>query len=154
VILRKATFDDIELLIRLRIDYLTEDRGKLSPDEEAAVTSQLQNYFMRHIPDNTFIGILAEIEGNIVCTAFLAVSEKPANPTFITGITGTMLNVLTYPEYRRKGIATKVIERVIDEAKLIGVSRIDLSATIDGKYLYEKLGFTESSYTTMGLKLT
>ena len=72
---------------------------------------------------------------------------------FITGITGTLLNVLTYPEHRRKGIATKVIGKIIDEAKKVGVSHINLSATSDGKYLYEKMGFKESNYTTMGLKL-
>ena len=153
MILRKATLDDIELLIQLRIDYLIEDRGNLSPEEEAAVKKQLKTYFAKHISDNTFIGIIAEVDNKIVSTAYLAISEKPANPAFITGITGTLLNVLTYPEYRKKGIATKVINKVIDEARGVGVSRIDLSATADGKYLYEQMGFIESSYTAMGLKL-
>ena len=153
MILRKATLNDIDLLIRLRIDYLTEDRGKLLQEEEIAVKKQLRAYFTRHISDNTFIGILAEIENNVVSTAYLAVSEKPANPAFITGITGTLLNVLTYPEYRRKGIATKVISKIIDEAKNIGVSYIDLSSTDDGKHLYEKMGFKESNYTAMGLRI-
>ena len=153
MVLRKATLDDIELLIRLRIDYLTEDKGKLSQVEEAAVKRQLRDYFNKHIPDNTFIGVFAEAEGEVLSTAYLAISEKPANTAFITGITGTLLNVLTYPEHRRKGIATKVINKIVDEAKDAGVSRIDLSATYDGKYVYEKIGFKESSYTTMCLKL-
>lgn len=66
-----------------------------------------------------------------------------------------MLNVLTYPEYRRMGIATKVIERIIEEAKALGVSNIELSATLGGRPLYEKLGFVEkkSKYTEMRLQL-
>jgi GNAT superfamily N-acetyltransferase len=151
--LRKANVDDVELLIRLRIDYLTEDKGKPSQDEEAAIKSQLKKYFSKHIPNNTFIGILAELDGKIVSTAYLAVSEKPANQVFITGVTGTMVNVLTYPEYRRKGIATKVIEKLIEEAKAVGVSHINLSATADGKFLYEKMGFKKSDYIAMGLRL-
>ena len=151
--LRKATLNDIELLIRLRIDYLTEDRGALSQEEEAAIKNQLEIYYTKHIKDNTFIGIIAEIEGEAVSTAYLAISEMPANPAFITGITGTLLNVLTYPKHRRKGIATKVINKIINEAKKVGVSHIDLSSTSDGKYLYEKMGFKESSYTAMGMRL-
>ena len=153
MILRKATIDDMKLLIRLRIDYLTEDSGKLSYEEKIAIEKQLKDYFTKHISDNTFICILAEIEGDVVSTAYLSISEKPANPMFITGVTGTLLNVLTYPEHRRKGIATKVIDKIIDEAKKVGVSHINLSATSDGKYLYKKMGFKESNYTTMGLKL-
>ena len=153
MILRRATHDDIESLIRLRIDYITADKGKMSTEEESAIVKQLRNYFAKHISDNTFIGIIAEIDNDIASTAYLAISEKPANPAFITGITGTLLNVLTYPEYRRKGIATKVINKVIEEAKELGVSHIELSSTSDGRNLYEKIGFKESSYTSMGLKL-
>jgi len=153
MLLRKATLNDVELLVRLRIDYLTEDRCKMLQGEETAVKTQLRTYFTKHIPDNTFIAILAEDESRVISTAFLSVSEKPANPAFITGSTGTLLNVLTYTEYRKKGFATKVINMIIDEAKKAGVSRIDLSATSEGKYVYEKIGFRESSYTAMSLKL-
>ncbi|KJF26882.1 hypothetical protein TZ02_10815 [Clostridium aceticum] len=152
--MRKATFDDIDILIKLRIDYLLADRGNLTEDEESTIRSQLTAYYVKHI-NHDFIAILAEIENKVVSTAFLVISEKPANPTFITGKTGTLLNVLTYPEYRRMGVAGKVIYRIIDEAKQLGLSSIDLSATQDGKGLYEKLGFTEgkSKYTSMKLQL-
>jgi Predicted acetyltransferase len=153
MILRKATIDDIELLINLRIDYIIEDIGELSQEEAVSIKKQLKTYFAKHIPTNTFIGIFAEIDNSVVSTAYLAISENPANLAFSTGIKGTLLNVLTYPEYRRKGIATKVINKVIEEAKAVGVSHINLSATSDGKYLYEKMGFKESSYTAMGLRL-
>jgi ribosomal protein S18 acetylase RimI-like enzyme len=153
VVLRKANIDDVELLIKLRIDYLTEDKGSPSQYEETAIRNQLEEYFSKHIPNNTFIGIFAEANGKIASTAYLAVSEKPANQVFITGVTGTILNVLTYPEHRRKGFATKVLERLINEAKTIGVSYIDLSATSDGIYLYEKMGFKKSKYIAMNLLL-
>ena len=153
VILRKANPDDIDLLIQLRIDYLTEDLGSLTQDETSAIIKQLSEYFPKAISDISFIAILAEINGTVVSAAFLVISKRPANPSFITGVTGTLLNVITYPEYRRKGIATKVIEKIINESKKEGVSSIDLMATEDGKDLYEKMGFVVSKYTAMGLKL-
>jgi GNAT superfamily N-acetyltransferase len=152
MIIRKATLNDIDLLIRLRIDYLTEDGRTLSQEDEIAIKKQLKYYFNKHIPSNTFIGVFAEIDGDVVSTAYFAIYEIPASAP-LAGITGTFFNVLTYPEHRRKGIATKVINTIIDEAKVIGVSHINLSATSDGKHLYEKMGFKESSYTAMGLRL-
>ena len=97
---------------------------------------------------------MAEMDEKVVSTAFLAISEKPANPMFITGKTGTLLNVLTYSEYRKKGIATKIINKIMDEARLLDVSSIELSATSDSSMrLYEKLGFRVSKYTSMRMKL-
>lgn len=150
--IRKATEKDIDDLINIRIDFLFEEEGGLSADEETAIRMQLATYFAKHI-NHDFIAILAEIDGTIVSTAFLAISERPANPVFITGKTGTLLNVFTYPEYRRKGLATQTVCRIIEEAKTLGASSIDLSATEDGKPLYEKLGFKEPKSTAMRLQL-
>lgn len=151
--LRKATTQDIDLLIKLRFDYLIEDNGGLTQDEKTAIQGQLGEYFKKHIKDNTFIGVIAEMDNKVASTAYLTISERPANPAFITGKTGTLLNVLTYPEFRRKGIATKVVSFLIEEAKKAGVSSIDLLATDDGKPLYEKLGFTTLKHTAMRMKL-
>jgi len=151
--IRKATMQDIDLLIRLRMDYLREDHGALQPDQEDAIKRQLTDYFPKHLQDGTFIGVLAEIDGAVVSVAYLAISEKPANPAFITGVTGTLLNVLTFPAYRKQGIATKVVRRIMEEAKQAGVSSIELSATASGRPLYEKLGFHPSKYTAMRVGL-
>ena len=151
--LRRVSVDDIELLIRLRIDYLIEERGNLYPDEKEKIQEQLHYYFPKHISDGTFIGVIAESNNEVMCVAYLAISEKPANPSFLTGKTGTLLNVLTYPQYRRQGIAIKVINKILDEAKRYGISHIDLLATNEGKPLYEKIGFHVSKYTTMGITI-
>lgn len=150
----KATLNDIETLVRLRIDFLVMDNGPLTEKEEKIIRIQLNNYFEKHIAQEDFIAVIARSEtGKIASAAFLVIKENPANLSFITGITGTLLNVITYPEFRRKGIATKVIETIIDEARQKGVSAIDLYSTKDGEELYKKLGFIEPAYTSMRLKL-
>jgi GNAT superfamily N-acetyltransferase len=85
--------------------------------------------------------------------AYLAISEKPANPGFINGKTGTLLNVYTYPEYRKKGIAAKLIKEIINEAKKLDVKIIDLKATEAGFKLYKKSGFKESKYKCMNINI-
>lgn len=150
----KATLDDIDDLIRLRIDFLTMDQGRLSDQNEKEIRAQLKVYLAKHIPLEDFIAVIAKHPtGKIASAAFLIIQERPANPSFITGLTGTLLNVVTYPEFRRKGIASQVIGEIINEARQKGVSSIDLYATDDGRELYKKLGFVEPSYTSMRLKL-
>jgi len=151
--IRKLTLSDIDILIRLRMDYIAEDMGSPSESEKDAIISQLRAYFRKHIPEDTFFAFVAEQNGDVLASAFLAISEKPANPAFTTGRVGTLMNVLTYPAYRNTGIATQLIECVISEAKRLNVSLIELSSTGMGSHLYEKLGFEPSGYKTMRMKL-
>lgn len=152
---RKATHNDVELLIRLRLDFLTEDRGDLGKDTTEAIISQLRDYFARQM-NKSFVALLAEDNGQAVSAVFMAVAGKLANPSFITGKTATILNVYTYPEYRRKGIATQLLTMMIEEAKTMDISYLELSATDAGKPLYEKPGFIkrQSKHTEMRLELT
>jgi N-acetylglutamate synthase-like GNAT family acetyltransferase len=64
-----------------------------------------------------------------------------------------LLNVYTYTEYRKKGIGTNILKRIIEEAKEQNVSIINLLATEDGEGVYRKLGFIETEDKSMRLKL-
>jgi len=149
--IRKATISDIELLIKLRIDFLSEEFGNVNNKDD--ICAQLIPYYQTHLQDNTFLAIIAEIDGSAVSTAYLAISDLPQMLNYQASKIGTLLNVLTYPQFRRRGIATKILQRIIEEAKSANISAIRLSATGDGKPLYEKLGFVISAHTAMTLKL-
>jgi len=151
---RRATNKDIDTLIKLRLDFLTADRGELSKEETDAIVTQLKDYFPKQL-NSSFIALLAEQEGQAISTVFMVVVERPANPDFITGKIATILNVYTYPDYRCKGIATKLLTMMINEARAMNISYLELSATDSGKPLYEKLGFVckQSKNTEMRLKL-
>jgi N-acetylglutamate synthase and related acetyltransferases len=151
--IRKASIDDIHKLVELRLDYFREDSGSITKEQEQAIRHQLFEYLPKHLAGGDFAAFLAEENNSIVSCAFLAVQEKPANLQFISGKTGLILNVLTYPEHRRKGYAFRVLTALIQEAKNLGLCQLELSATKDGKPLYEKLGFSIPVYTSMRLNL-
>lgn len=91
----------------------------------------------------------------MIASVFLFLSEKPANPAFITGKTGTILNVYTKPNYLGQGIAKKLMEMAIANAKKLDLSYLELEATKDGAPLYRKLVFDKkvSHYESMRLNL-
>jgi len=49
--------------------------------------------------------------------------------------------VLTRPEYRRRGLARRLMEKALECASARKIGSVKLDATADGQPLYEKLGF-------------
>ena len=87
----------------------------------------------------------------MIATAFLYVTEKPANPHNIRGKMGEVLNVYTETGYRRQGIAEHLIKNMLLDAEYDGLSAVKLQATDMGKPMYLKIGFQleNMGYTAM-----
>lgn len=154
MIIRKATKADIATLIKFRFAYLNDDVGPLAPDQISQLNTQLPDYFARHIGED-FTAYMAEENGEAASVIFYIRIEKPANIHFINGKTAVLMNVYTKEEYRRRGLASKILQKIIADARAEGVTCIDLSATRMGKPLYLKNGFVErgNGSTEMRLEL-
>ncbi len=142
--------NDIETLVKMRMTYIRYDFPDTSEENLTKVTASLPEYFKKHIDKDMFAFAAVE-DGTVISGAFLVIFEKPANPVFPTGKVGNVLNVFTLEEYRRKGIASRVMEMLVARAKDMKLDFLELKATADGYPLYKKLGFSEeaSSYTAM-----
>ena len=94
---------------------------------------------------------VAKENDEIVSCAFLLIVEKPMSPAFLTGKTGTVLNVYTKLEHRKKGYARQLMNALLSEAKERDLSVVELKATEDGYHLYKSVGFEDvvSKYYTM-----
>lgn len=144
----KAT--DITALTELRLAYLEEDHGRLSEDEIGIIRRDLPDYLKRNLNQNLFCYLVKEQEEIVAC-AFLLVVEKPMSPSFITGKTGTVLNVYTKPSCRHRGYARQIMEKLLADAVAKNLSVVDLKATEDGYRLYQSVGFVDdvSAYHLM-----
>ena len=142
MIFDKATIEDIGVLTDLRIAYLNEDLGVISNENLELMQVSLPSYYEKHL-NKDLMAYVARDEMDIVSCAFLLIVEKPMSPSFITGKTGTVLNVYTKPDYRKKGYAKKLITTMLEDAKAEGLSIIELKATEDGYSLYKSVGFED-----------
>lgn len=145
---RKLGKEDIDLLIKIRMDYLFAEKGVFSDEEVQDIRKKLEEYFTKYL-NKGFIAMIAENENEVLATAFMSMVERPPLIAFSSYLVGTVYNVFTYPQYRGRGIATKVMNELLSEAKLLGVVAVDLMSTEKGKSLYKNLGFQVSSYTSM-----
>jgi len=152
--IRKATINDMETLVKLRVDFLRNNSNLDCLDNEELLKLKLRDYYRKWLPGGGFVAFIAEDGDAVYSTAFLSVAERPPRDADASCLVGTVYNVFTYPQYRRKGMATKVMNTLLEEAKALGLAAVELMATDDGKPLYEKLGFTPSKHTSMRLKLS
>ena len=154
MIFDKATIEDIGVLTDLRIAYLNEDLGVISNENLELMQAFLPSYYEKHL-NKDLMAYVARDEMDIVSCAFLLIVEKPMSPSFITGKTGTVLNVYTKPDYRKKGYAKKLITTMLEDAKAEGLSIIELKATEDGYSLYKSVGFEDvvAKYRNMKIVL-
>ena len=143
-----ATNEDIELLMSSRLEML-KVVNNLPADYEYTeeIVRESRDYFL----NGDHITVLAIDDGKVIGCA--SMSFMWIMPTFShpTGRRAYLMNVYTRSEYRRQGIARKMVNMLIDETWKRGATEISLDATTMGRPLYESLGFTNS---TEGMVLT
>lgn len=143
LVFNKADIDDLDSLIKLRIAYLLEDHGTIPQEKMAKILEKLPVYFRKHLNNDLFV-YMAKSENEIVSCCFLIVTEKPSNLSFINGAVGTVMNVYTKPEYRKKGLAGKLLKMLISDSEKMGLDFVELKATDSGYNLYKSIGFEDA----------
>ncbi|MDO4332452.1 MAG: GNAT family N-acetyltransferase [Eubacteriales bacterium] len=138
---KKAGMEDIELLVKTRIEVLRA-ANRLSGDTEMTlVERQSREYYEECLPAGTHIAYLVFEEERCIGAggvSFFRVMPTYHNPT---GWKAYIMNMYTNPDYRRKGIAYHTLELLIEEAKNKNIKHISLEATDMGRRLYERYGF-------------
>ena len=137
-----ATKDDIDCLMSTRLEML-KVVNDLPEDYEFSdeIINESRDYFL----NGDQLTVLA-VDGDraIGCAS---VSFFRIMPTFShpTGKRAHLMNVYIRSEYRRQGIAQKMVELIIQKTWEKGATEISLDATALGRPLYEKIGFKDST---------
>lgn len=137
---KTASKDDLLLLMKSRLEMLKEVNS-LSDDHifDKEFVQRSSSYFQN--ADQTTV--LAIDEDVIGCATMCYVDVMPTfdHPT---GKRAHLMNVYTSSRYRGQGIASEMLDILLDEAKRKGVTEISLDATEAGRPLYKKFGFRDS----------
>ena len=140
---KKLTEEDLVRFIDMRIRQLTEEymsAGKEVPTN-VDLRSALSDYYHRHLADGTFVSWLAVDGAAIVGTSGMSFVEKPPYFTCPTGKLGLLSSMFTDPAYRRMGIARRLLDLVVAEARAYGCSSVQITASDMGVKLYTAYGF-------------
>jgi GNAT superfamily N-acetyltransferase len=149
--IQRIGINEIPVLVEYRLAYLAELQG--IPDElyKKKLKHDLELYFRKSMEEGRFFALCAEIEGMIISFGGMVIKEIPGDLNKPNYLEGDILNMYTIPEARRKGISAMILERLLTEAKLMGISKVALHTSKDGENLYRKFGFSEPVYPYLEL---
>lgn len=132
---------DFDTLAGMRMRQLQEEGAKPSFD----LKPYLLDYYIKHFSDGTFVSWLAADDGRIVGTGGMSFVEKPPYYSCPFGKIGLLSSMYVIKEYRRKGIAKTLLDKVINEAKDFGCAAVQVTASDNGVLLYTDYGFRKNS---------
>ena len=105
------------------------------------IINESRDYFLNG-DQVTVLALDGDIVAGCASMSFMRIMPTFSHPT---GKRAHLMNVYTRSEYRRQGIARKMVNMLIDETWKRGATEISLDATKMGRPLYESLGFTNST---------
>lgn len=151
--IREATPADIPEILRQR-RAMYEDMDYKNAAALSAMVSISANYLAKAMAEGSFRSWLASIETRTVAGGAIIISPWPAHPYDLECRRATILNVYTDRDYRRRGIARRILQTMIAWCRHEDFARVDLHASPDGRHLYELLGFEPSNEMRLKLKVS
>ncbi len=139
--IREADRSDLALLGAMRLAFLAEHRGvgvETFPDDFVGQTHAFLDDRMRAGDMRSW---LAEDGGSCVGTVSMLLLEMPPKPDELRTREGYLINMYVVPDRRRGGVGWMLVEACLAGAAALGVRRLLLHATADGRPMYERAGF-------------
>ncbi|MCR4579138.1 MAG: GNAT family N-acetyltransferase [Treponema sp.] len=133
--------ENIEILMESRLEML---RAVNKKPADYKFSDQLVQESRAYFEKGNYKEVIAFDGDRVIGCAgicFLYVMPTFDHPS---GKRAHLMNVYTHPDYRKKGIASKMVKLLIEEARNYGASEISLDASDMGRPVYEKLGFKAS----------
>lgn len=150
--IRPATADDIPLLLRHRRmmwwDMGRRDEAKLDLADQAA-----SEYFAEAVTSGMYRGFLAiDEKSHVFGGGGIVISPWPSLLGQRQPRRAMILNVYVDPSHRRRGVARKLMETMIQWCRVNGFVNVGLHASEEGRKLYEQLGFKPTNEMRLDLK--
>ena len=156
--IRPATPNDAPLLARHRVEMF-RDMGRLADEPTAAeLKAATEPLIGEWITAGTYVGWMAEPPtrpGLVVGGAGLQLRPmlpRPGHdaPGMVSGPEAYVLNVFVERAWRRRGVATLLMEQLLAYARERRIRVVTLHASDEGRTLYERLGFAPTSEMRLG----
>jgi len=141
VLIREARLEDIPEIVGQR-RRMYEDMGERDTAALEAMQASSAAFLEKAIPAGLFRGWLAQVPaGRVVAGGGMMIVPWLSRPADPKPRRVWILNVFTYPEHRRQGIARQLMQTMIEWCRQAGFQSVCLHSSDEGRPLYESLGF-------------
>lgn len=118
------------------------DMGEMAPADVPIMERSMTPWFAERLASGEYIGWLVEYQAVVVAGGGVLVRDLWATQrSLVPGRHAHIGNVYTDPAHRRRGLARLIMETIIDWCAANAIDYVTLSASPQGRPLYEQLGF-------------
>jgi len=129
-----------------------EAMGYDDDDALAAMISATEQYLPQAMSNGSLRGWLAVDGSRVVGGGAVVICAWPSHPYDLECRRATVLNVYVDPDFRRQGIARRLMQTMIEWCRKQGFARVYLHASDSGRPLYESMGFEPTTEMQMSLR--
>jgi GNAT superfamily N-acetyltransferase len=145
ILIREAASAELGIILHHRRSMF-RDMGEGTVEELDRMVGVAGPWLERALGDGSYHHWLAlDPTGRVAGGGGVLLGAWPANPRDPCTQRAVILNVYTELEFRRLGIARRVMVAILDWVKGQGFRGVNLHASPEGRALYEKLGFTATN---------
>jgi GNAT superfamily N-acetyltransferase len=90
-------------------------------------------------------GVVLEAGGQVIAGALLLLKESLPTPVTPLSIRGYLFNVYTEPSHRRRGLASRLTQALLDLGRELGIEIMELHASLEAEPMYQRSGFVPTS---------
>ena len=148
---RLATADDAAIIGYHRA-RMFDDMGQIPEHLNESFQRRSQERVRELLISGEYVGWLASpasTPDKIVAGAGVQLRTVLPHPAtdkaFAEGSQALIINVFTEPDWRRKGLAERLLKEIIEWSREQKIDRLVLHASAGGRGLYERLGFVETN---------
>ncbi len=137
---RSATIEDMDFLVESRLDFI--HISSINEDYEL-IRNNLYSYFENALNEKQCDIVLAEIKTSIIGTGIIFYYNSVPSIFNPWGKNAYITSMYVDKEYRRQGIASIILDKLVKTALLKEYHIFLLQESDMGKPLYKKYGFYE-----------
>ena len=142
---RKAVSEDAALIAAHRKAMFLAMGGHQEPVLEI-MRQSCEPWLRQMMARERYLGWITLDGQNPIASAGLLLLDWPPHPLDPSGeIRGYLLNVFVEPDYRRRGLAARLIELCMNDARQRNIRIITLHASDAGRPVYQQLGFRQTN---------
>jgi GNAT superfamily N-acetyltransferase len=153
ITIRETRPEDLEEILAHR-RLMFHDMGHCDEAVLEAVVGSSRPPMQKYLADGSYRGWFAIAQdGRVAAGAGLMIMPLVSGPLSPDQINRAyLLNIYTYPEFRRRGLARMLTRKAIDWCRTHGFKVLWLHASHLGRPLYESLGFEASNEMKLIIK--
>ena len=143
--IRRAAPDELATIAMHR-RRMFEDMGHATDPVLIAAEPLYTQWLKERLENGRYVAwFVTAADGSVVAGAGLWLLDWPAGILGTEPFRGYILNVYTEPSHRKRGFARRLVEVIMAHCAAEGIRVIGLHASLEGRSLYEALGFAPTN---------